>query len=469
MHEQKPFLLLTFVIAFALTLPILIQDGMFCDAYLYTSVAKNLAHGEGTFWFPYFDEMNVANLTSFHEQPPLVFWLESLFFRVLGDSLYTERVYTFCMLVLNMLLIKNIWQVILPERKPFYWLGILFWISIPVCFWSFHNCMHENTMSVFCLSAIWLCCLYYFKPKQSRWFLVGAGSCVVLAFMSKGLPGLYALALPVCMWASKQRSFTHMFQDSFILWIIPILFAFFIWFYPTAHQSIIENYMIQRLFQRVGHAPTVTNRLDTLIRLCSELIPAMIVGLLLFLLSKKRTWTSLFLMHEKKVLFFLFLGLCGTLPLMLTTVQKGFYMVAALPCFGIAFGLLYVEVIAKGLTFISQKILNRLTKLAYVLLVIVFGITAGCIGRTSRDQELLHDVYAIRTMVPENTYFELDNKQFDDWSFQNYLMRYNHYGVRWQASGYLVCEKGKTPHQDDQWVRIPIDTYVYDFYKLREE
>lgn len=82
-----------------LTLPVLIKQGMFNDAVLYTSVSLNLSKGIGSFWLPYFDEWNIININSFHEQPPLAFGIQSLFFKLLGNSIYVERVYTFlCMI-----------------------------------------------------------------------------------------------------------------------------------------------------------------------------------------------------------------------------------------------------------------------------------------------------------------------------------------------------------------------------------
>ena len=81
--RQTPFWLLAFSILIVLTLPKLIQDGMFMDAMLYTSVSHNLSLGIGTFWFPQFSVHNLAGLSSFHEQPPLIFGFQAIFFKIL--------------------------------------------------------------------------------------------------------------------------------------------------------------------------------------------------------------------------------------------------------------------------------------------------------------------------------------------------------------------------------------------------
>jgi 4-amino-4-deoxy-L-arabinose transferase-like glycosyltransferase len=81
---NRYFWFITVSIVFILTLPTLIQDGMFMDGELYTAVSHNLANGIGTFWFPSFSYHNLAGIKdSFHEQPPLVFGIQALFFKIL--------------------------------------------------------------------------------------------------------------------------------------------------------------------------------------------------------------------------------------------------------------------------------------------------------------------------------------------------------------------------------------------------
>src|SRR3954468_4463643 len=101
--QQALFWIISICALIGLTLPVLIQNGMFMDAMLYTSVSHNLSQGIGTFWFPQFSLQNVAGLKSFHEQPPLVFGIQAIFFKIFGDSLYVERFYTFLMLCITAL------------------------------------------------------------------------------------------------------------------------------------------------------------------------------------------------------------------------------------------------------------------------------------------------------------------------------------------------------------------------------
>ena len=117
-NKYLAYWVFTISVVLALTLPKLMQDGMFQDAVLYSSVSHNLSQGIGTFWFPQYSKLNIAGLPSFHEHPPLVFGIQALFYKIFGSSIYVERFYTFFVMCLNILLITLIWRkVFIKEKK----------------------------------------------------------------------------------------------------------------------------------------------------------------------------------------------------------------------------------------------------------------------------------------------------------------------------------------------------------------
>ncbi len=197
-----PFRLLTLAVFIALPGYVLIQDGMFMDAVLYTSVAHNQAQGIGSFWFPVFSDLNlgIRGPHTFHEQPPLVFGIVSLFFRLLGNSMYVERFYVFLTTCITAALIRHLWLFIFkadPKAKRFSWLPVLLWITTPTIFWSASNNVNENTMGIFTLSAV-ICSFHAFDrkgwPAVALWLCSGA--LITLATLSKGFPGLFPLGIP---------------------------------------------------------------------------------------------------------------------------------------------------------------------------------------------------------------------------------------------------------------------------------
>ena len=115
LNALSPFWLISLSIVFGLTLPILIQDAMFQDAMLYSSVSHNLSMGIGTFWFLQYSTLNLEGIPSFHEQPPLVFGIQSIFYKLLGHSYYVERFYTLLMIVFHILLINNSMSAVVEQ------------------------------------------------------------------------------------------------------------------------------------------------------------------------------------------------------------------------------------------------------------------------------------------------------------------------------------------------------------------
>ena len=87
---MRVFRFLTIAVFAAATLPRLAQRGMFVDGVTYASIARNLAEGRGTFWTPFYTD---TLYPQFHQHPALGLWLQSLWFRALGDHLIVERAY----------------------------------------------------------------------------------------------------------------------------------------------------------------------------------------------------------------------------------------------------------------------------------------------------------------------------------------------------------------------------------------
>lgn len=78
-----------------LILPNFLTKGIFLDGALYASIARNMAEGQGSFWDPYYTEYFYPH---FREHPPLFFGLESIFFQIIGDHTFTERLFSLLLL-----------------------------------------------------------------------------------------------------------------------------------------------------------------------------------------------------------------------------------------------------------------------------------------------------------------------------------------------------------------------------------
>ena len=83
MREYKTYYLFLLGLIGIFFMPILIQKGMFVDGLWYATIANNLSNGLGTFWQPMLTETMAPE---FYSHPPLVFWLQSLFFDVFTST-----------------------------------------------------------------------------------------------------------------------------------------------------------------------------------------------------------------------------------------------------------------------------------------------------------------------------------------------------------------------------------------------
>jgi 4-amino-4-deoxy-L-arabinose transferase-like glycosyltransferase len=469
-NRQVPFWLIAFSALVGLTLPILIQDGMFMDAMLYTSVSHNLSMGIGTFWFPQFSVHNIAGLPSFHEQPPMVFGIQSLFFKVFGDSLYVERFYTFLAMCITAMLINLLWKEILKENKGLRklgWLPILLWITIPVCFWSYSNNMQENTMGIFTLSSVLIIYKAFHKQKFQIISWVLAGILVFIATLCKGVPGFFPIIIPFLYWLiTRKISFAKTFWSTLIITLVLLITYGVLFLIPESKESL-SIYFFKRALHRINEVPTVDNRFWILYRLFTELLPQILLAIIIFLVAKIKKIKTYFSEQIRESLFFILIGLSASAPLMLTLVQKGFYFVPSLPFFAIGIALLIAPVTSN----LTERINPQKKKFKILLLLCSLLFVATTVfafmqkGKTSRNQEMLHDVYLIGTVVPKQTTVTIPGNMWDEWDLKCYLVRYFNISVEpdYQLQ-YYIQDKLMDANIPPEYKKVNIPTLQFDLY-----
>lgn len=474
-HQQEtPFRILAISLLIALTLPVLIQDGMFMDAMLYTSVSHNLSQGIGTFWFPQFSMNNVGGLHAFHEQPPLVFGIQSLFFSILGDSMYTERFYTFLTLLITAFLIVTLWKEVNKDSedlKKQAWLSLIFWISIPVCFWSYSNNMHENSMGIFTLSAVLFTYRSFRIQGKNLGLMMLSGFFIFLAVLSKGIPGFFPLFVPMLYWLStKKISLSKAISQSLMI-LITVLFLFgTILLLPDARESL-STYFFKRALHRIHEVPTVDSHFYILGRLLMELLPQILLIIIITLLSRLKKRSDTTIENKQEVLFFILIGLSASLPLMTTMVQKGFYLVPALPFFAIASALFISKDIVYFLNQINvQGMKFKVSNVLCTLLLLGSMIfTLLQIGRSSRHPELLKDVYTIGKTVKKGEVIAIPQEMWNEWSLQCYLMRYFNISLdAGKKHEYYLLSRSMSPNSMTDYEKMNLATMEYDLYKRKE-
>lgn len=135
------------------------------------------------------------------------------------------------------------------------------------------------------------------------------------------------------------------------------------------------------------------------------------------------------LAQQKTGWLFFLTGMCGSLPLMITLEQRRFYLVPSLAFFAIALA----SVIAPGVSRLVEqmdlkgKFYKRLSTIAYVFLLASITVSALSIGKTKRDKDMLHDVYAVGRIIPQRSVIGIPDDQSADYALILYFAR--HYNI----------------------------------------
>ena len=408
------------------------------DGMIYATVARNLSLGIGSWW-----NLHLTNYLSSHyfDQPPLTIWITSFFFKFFGYSMYTERIYSFATAVINLLLIKTLWQKVNnnnPEYKMHWWLPVLLWIIPPACFWSFTNNMEENTMSIFILSSIYFMFDAIQRNSNKIIPLILMAICIFLSAMCKGIQGTFTAIGFLAYAFTIDKSFKRKAKLNTInLGLILLAFFLCLYLYTQAKEYFIGYYntRIVNTFSNPESA-TTNNRFYLLLRLLSEQILPILFCSIAILISVKRKIKINEIVkadNRKKALLFLIIALAGTLPLLVTSEQRRFYLVPAFPFYALSLSLLTIEHLVK--LFDRQKT-TKLQLITKVLSIVLIGttivLTISNFGTAKRDENMLGDIYKIGKVVPENTSIAIDKELFRTWVLHLYFQRY--YGISLDAT-----------------------------------
>lgn len=260
----------------------------------------------------------------FHEQPPLVFWMQSFFFTLLGDTIYPERIYSLVLILLSAIIIIKFWKELNHEIKT-AWLPVILWLSIYSVRFSVINNLIENSLQFFDLASV----LFLFKAMRNKKVFLNlflGFLFLFLASLSKGIQGLFPTVVPVCYWL--------FFRNSSIIKSIAITFLlsamFEIYFLMIQSPEILESYKVYFAsrfpgFPNTPHANTA-NRFYLFFELLIELLPPIILSIAIFLFIKWKFRIVIPVTIEQKRIsfFFLLIGLIASIPLMVSFEQRFF-------------------------------------------------------------------------------------------------------------------------------------------------
>ena len=388
MLKSSYFILLAlFLVLFAMPL---VQDGMFIDGVCYAALSNNLANGIGSLWSL---KLTDTMFSEFNEHPPLMFGIQSLFFRVLGSGYGTERVYCVLVALLTIFLMARIWRNVFQNTPIMAWwpLPVFFWILNEESFMRYTSNMLECTMTLFDLGAVALLLRAYplqkneFAPNNRSLYVLGAGLMLVAAFLTKGPAGLFPLAFwGVYAWVNKTSSWNTIITQTVLLTVV-VLAGIGVFFLYEPARMALTTYFEQQVMAAIqgkrmeNVAPHRLYMLQRFFEIHTHFIVLLGVAWFFIIRRKGRSITPA---YRSAVLFFMGIGAMALLPVMVSLKQAPHYIVPSLPWFALGFGAFLASVLVPLKAVAAPR---WLLPLAIVLVVAAAYFTYAKVGVTRKD------------------------------------------------------------------------------------
>ena len=423
----------------------LTTTGMFMDGLIYSNVAANMADGIGSFWHPTY---TATHHPDFYQHPPLAMGLLALFYKLLGTHLWVTKLYMVLTMLLCAWLTVRLWQRLGGKREN-GWMPLLLWTLVPIVTHFANQCMLENTMVLFDLAAI----LLLLRPNRKALNGLLAGVLLAAAFMTKGFPGLFPLVLPVLLWIFDRRKGAFVQTLCMLVGLLLPLVAIVV--IPQA-RVYIQNYM--QLQVLAGWSQYEVHRWQIVFDFLRNTL--IIIGLVLIVVifnkgvGKKPTaehWAMWVLVA------------CAVLPMMVSTRQREFYLLTAMPMVAVLAALLIEEPVARWIA--PTKIWGIVS---VVLLIGALTLNVFRFGSEGRDVQLQQDMKVIVEQLDEGETVTIPVPLYFDYKLQGYYYRER----RITLDDLHYCRHILTTAEypaDSTYRLLPLQTKEYKLYELKTE
>ncbi len=433
--------------------------GLFDDGVWYGCISRNWALSTDPNWWHLVVTPTVD--AGFGGHPPMAFWLQSLFFKILGDVFWVEHLYSLFMATLSALAIYLVWQKVYADfatekkQQSTCLLPILLWLTMPIVGWVYHMNMLENTMTVFTTFAV-----YFFIPfqnKKNSWvFIILGTSLVILATLTKGPVGLFPLSVPIAYWilTRKERMFYPVLKTVFISFAVLLFYVLLIHFSPDA-KAFLLRYVNLQLLSSINGQDRVTSRLDLVERIVLEPLTAIVTTALGWAFAAKKKW-HLSPINKTALYFYLSISFCAIAPMFISPKQLMWYIVPATPFLAMAVAALCLPIWNK-----IQEYIGDYKPAIRTLQLAILGCFAAMIinwGTYGRNKDMLSDVFAIKSKIPPHTVVKISEAVYKQWNFHGYLYRFGYISLSTTAdsSKYTLYTKEEKPVYDSDSERLTI-------------
>lgn len=462
MSKNQLGYLSAFLLLIIICAPTLFSEGMFLDGLTYSAISKNLANGLGSFWVPFYTEQLFPK---FYEHPPLGIGLQAIFFKIFGDSIFVERIYSLSTFLITGGIMALVWKR-LTNSFNYGWFPILLWSLIGPVAWSCSNNLLENTMMIFnTLSVLWI-----LKSKSDgKLWLILAGFSLFLAFLTKGFTSLYIWSFPFFFYLfQKDKNFGKMALNTSIIilaTLIPLLLLIFI--SEDAFNSL-KRYFIGQVVGSISNVQTVDSRLSILVKFLEASIFTLVILVVLIIIGKVKKFRIDFNTNKRLAFTLIAVTLSGIIPIMISLKQRPFYILTVYPLFTLALGYWFLPLLKEFKPFKKShlKIITAIFSATTIVLIIVFQ------GKLLRDKNLVTDCKTIIQHIGRDTSVNICSDTRKRYNVTAYFHRYGEINLLLPNYGprefMIIHKEDCRPMFEAEYHRVPLATKDFHLYQRKE-
>lgn len=449
------------------------QDGLSPAGAAHAAISNNLAHGVGTFWAPSFSKILFPE---YYGHPPMMYGIQSLFFKTLGDGFATERVYGLFMLVLTLLLIALIWfrffkNTTFAQHWP---VPLVIWMLNPDIILHYTGNLPVCTMTVFNLLAVWLLLIKWpvhgdtGSTKPAWLFLGGAALAMVCGLLTGGLAACSPLAFFGIVFGIKKEGLktAAAFTGGLLLLFLAV-YGMFLLNEKAVHNQ--QSYFAQLLlpdFQGLLY-PNTPQRGYLLLRVLETQIHWLVIGGLLWL-GMRRQKGALEVWTQKPLAFAFLTGFIVLIPVFFIPQQLSHHLVPAMPWIALGVAVWYVGLTGKWSSYKTPAVVDM------TAILLMFAATGWVIFQKDKtlpeNAVLLNEVKEMCRVIPPG-----DSIAYVDptpvFAFTAYFQRFNNSSLDndYKDYKYLIVPKKATQSDGTPvfFKLLPLETKRYDLYMRR--
>ena len=407
--NMKSSLLVIIAMASAIFLPVLFMQGMFMDGLIYSIVSRNMLHAQNMFHCYVSD----TYLNPFFEQPPLSMILQSQLLRITNDVFFADRLFGYLAFMITLLSLFRIAKLFSNSITNAY-LPLFFLMMIPVVDWSYKNGMLENWMCAFTTLSSYFLLSNMVSDKPRKMFVLYASIFIVSAFLTKGFTGLFPLAIPFIYHLVFNKKWKSAILDSLKLILVTGVILMLTFMLLPELKKYFVAYLNKQVLSSLEGNRELDGHFFILKRVPQELIPLFIITILVFAIAHYKYKLEMKeVKHKKYVMFFLLITLSGSLPVMVSPKQSGYYVLCSYPFFALFFSALLNDRIqllrAMFLTESRQEKLKIVSAIVIAVSIILSIVNYGSYYRDKEKIQLVEDV---------STHLKGEKKILIDWNLQ---------------------------------------------------